>query len=233
MQKILLVEDDVNICNIIKKYFETHKFQVYVKFSGEDALSFISNNEVDMVILDIMLPGITGMEVCKKIRENYIIPIIMLTAKGEVIDKIEGLKIGADDYVVKPFDPNELIARAQAILRRTNFTHKQLSFNKDLNLLKFQDLIINKEANEVFLNDKKIIVPRREFQLLEFLTSNTNKTFNRNQLIEFIWGYDFDGEDRVIDLYIERLRKRLKIDKEVNWKIKTVWGIGYKFEVGN
>lgn len=233
--KVLIVEDDRNICNIVGKYFENEQFEVCAMYNGEDALSFIEKNSVDLVILDLMLPGISGYQVCAKVREKNAVPVIMLTAKGEINDKIDGFETGADDYVVKPFDPKELIARARAILRRTSLMKNPSDANeeKTKNTLKFKSLVIDKDSFAVYLEDENVILPRREFQLLEFLAANANKVFSRSQLIDTIWGWDFEGDDRVIDLYIERLRKRLKTEKGINWSIKTVWGVGYKFEVSD
>ncbi len=227
MERILIVDDDVNICNITRRYFEREAFKVDTRFDGEGALEFLESNNVDIVILDIMLPGIDGVKVCESIRKRSSIPIIMLTAKGQVEDRIKGLKTGADDYVVKPFDPNELVARVQAVLRRA----PSGDFNKVSDVIKFDSLEVNVESLEVLVNGKGINLPKREYQLLEFLIKHPNRAFSRGQLIESIWGWDFEGEDRTIDLYIQRLRKRLKTYGKVNWSIRTIWGIGYKFEV--
>ena len=226
MPRVLIVDDDINICKIVEKYFLKEGFEILISQTGEDALNLIHNNSLELIIMDLMLPGMDGNEVCQIIREKHHIPIIMLTAKGEVYDRIKSLNIGADDYVIKPFDPNELVARAGAVLRRM----KSRAWDKS-NVIKFDFLIINKDSCEVFVGNQKAIFPRREYMLLEFLACNPNIVFSRSQLIEAIWGFDFDGEDRVIDLYIERIRKRIKIKRDTNWTIKTVWGMGYKFEV--
>lgn len=227
MPKVLIVDDDINICNITRKYLEREDFEVHTRLSGEDALDFLKSNTVDIVILDVMLPGIDGVETCTEIRKVADIPVIMLTAKGQVEDRIKGLKTGADDYMVKPFDPNELMARVQSVLRRANSS----SIKKLSSVVKYEHLKINLESFEVQVDGKTVTIPRREYQLLEFIVKNPNKVFNRDQLIESIWGWDFEGEDRAVDLYIQRLRKRLKCKREVNWSIKTIWGVGYKFEV--
>lgn len=227
MSKVLIVDDDINICNITRKYLEKENFEVHVRFNGEDALEFLKNNSVDIAILDVMLPGIDGVKVCEEIRNNSSTPIIMLTAKGQVEDKITGLKTGADDYVVKPFDPNELVARVQTVLRRVPSTDTQ----KKTVAIKTDNLEFNSESFEILVDGKNISLPKRELQLLEFLLKHPNKVFSRDQLIESIWGWDFEGEDRAVDLYIQRLRKRIKTQGKSNWSIKTIWGIGYKFEV--
>ncbi len=227
MERILIVDDDVNICNITRRYFERESFKVHTRFNGEGALEFLESNNVDIVILDIMLPGIDGVKVCENIRKRSSVPIIMLTAKGQVEDRIKGLKTGADDYVVKPFDPNELVARVQAVLRRT----PSGDLGKASSVVKLDSLEINVESFEVSVDGREVNLPKREYQLLEFLIKHPNRAFSRSQLIESIWGWDFEGEDRTVDLYIQRLRKRLKTHGKVNWSIRTIWGIGYKFEV--
>ena len=226
MPKVLIVDDDINICNITRKYLEKERYEVSVRFNGEAALEFLKDNTIDIAILDVMLPGIDGVKVCEEIRANSSIPIIMLTAKGQVEDKITGLKTGADDYVVKPFDPNELVARVETVLRRASSLEK----HEKPAAPKYENFSINTESFEVTVDGRIVALPKREFQLLEFLIKHPNKVFSRDQLIELIWGWDFDGDDRAVDLYIQRLRKRLKTQGKVNWVIKTIWGIGYKFE---
>lgn len=231
MAKVMLVEDDNNICNILVKYFENAEITIVVMNTGEDALDFLMHNSIDLIILDIMLPGIDGIEVCRKIREKDTVPVIMLTAMGESYDRINGLNIGADDYVVKPFDPNELVARANAMFRRSLNYNKDANESTNLDIMKFDNLIINKRSFEIYLDGSIIPFPRREFQLLSFLAENKNRVFSRSQLIESLWGWDFEGEDRVIDLYIKRIRNRINSDISKKWQITTIRGIGYKFEV--
>ena len=233
MKKVLIVDDDVIACNMIRKYLESEHFVVYVTHSGEETLNFVKNDMVDIIILDLMLPGIDGIEVCKEIKSKESIPIIMLTAKGHIEDRVKGLNIGADDYMVKPFAPVELMARIQAVLRRdslVNETKHSFPLSQN-NIITYDNLVINTDSFEVSIGGKKIIIPKREYQLLEFFSKNPNKVFNREKLIELIWGWDFEAKDRTVDVYIQRLRKRLKTDKSVNWSIRTLWGIGYKFEV--
>jgi DNA-binding response OmpR family regulator len=177
-----------------------------------------------------MLPGLDGYEICKKIRETSYTPVIMLTAKGSLEEKVKGLHLGADDYVTKPFEIHELIARIHAMLRRRELDHEEIE-NKEANRLEYDNLIFDIDAFVIYLNGDMINVPRRELQLLQHLMMHPNQVFTRDDLIEGIWGLDFDGEDRVIDVYIKRLRKRLKTKTKQSWSIKTVWGIGYKFEV--
>lgn len=223
--KILVVDDDIKICNLIEMYLEREKFEVIKAYDGEEAIKKFREERPRLVILDIMLPKMDGYDVCREMKRISDIPIIMLTAKGETFDKVLGLRLGADDYVVKPFDPEELIARIRAVLRRVSpkdyKTHEQIIFPY---------FSINISNFTVKINDKTIQLPRKEMELLYFLASHPNKVFTREQLIEEVWGYDFYGDNRTVDVHIKRLRKRLK-DVEENYELRTVWGVGYKFEV--
>jgi DNA-binding response OmpR family regulator len=229
-KRILLVEDDINICRIVKLYLEKEGFIVSTFEDGSEACESFLKNKYDLVLLDLMLPGLDGYEICKKIRETSYTPVIMLTAKGSLEEKVKGLHLGADDYVTKPFEIHELIARIHAMLRRRELDHEEIE-NKEANRLEYDNLIFDIDAFVIYLNGDMINVPRRELQLLQHLMMHPNQVFTRDDLIEGIWGLDFDGEDRVIDVYIKRLRKRLKTKTKQSWSIKTVWGIGYKFEV--
>lgn len=229
-KKILLVEDDENISKIIKLYLEKEGFIVSCCEDGIEACEIFIKNKYDLVLLDLMLPGLGGHEVCQKIRETSATPIIMLTAKGSLEEKVKGLHIGADDYVTKPFEIHELLARIYAMLRRRTLDQDE-NTSKRVNRLEYHNLIFDIDAFVIHLNEKVINVPRREAQLLQYLMMYPNQVFKRDDLIEGIWGWDFEGEDRVIDVYIKRLRKRLKSKNKQSWSIKTVWGIGYKFEV--
>ncbi|ABR46773.1 two component transcriptional regulator, winged helix family [Alkaliphilus metalliredigens QYMF] len=229
-KKILLVEDDENISKIIKLYLEKEGFVVSCCYDGIVACETFLKNKYDLVLLDLMLPGLDGYQVCQKIRETSYTPIIMLTAKGDLEEKVKGLHIGADDYVTKPFEIHELLARIHAMLRRIEQDHEEVN-RKEGNRLEYDNLIFDIDAFIIYLNEDIINVPRREAQLLKYLMMYPNQVFKREELIEGIWGWDFEGEDRVIDLYIKRLRKRLKSKTKQSWSIKTVWGIGYKFEV--
>lgn len=226
-KKVLIVDDDRHICEITKLYFEKNQFDVTLAFDGHATLYEYEKYEFDLIILDLMLPYKDGWSVCRQIRSSSNVPIIMLTAKGEVVDKIEGLNMGADDYVQKPFDPNELIARATAVLRR----HSHPGYNPRNGLIRHGSLSINKEAYQVFQNGEPVSLTRREIELLTFMAEHPNQVFSREQCIERIWGLDFEGEDRVVDLYIKRLREKLRISDEDHWKIHTVYGVGYQFEV--
>lgn len=230
-KRILLVEDDVNICRIVKLYLENEGFIVTDFGDGLEAWESFLKNKYDLVLLDLMLPGLDGYEICKKIRQTSYTPIIMLTAKGGLEEKIKGLHLGADDYITKPFEIHELIARVHATLRRREFDHEEVE-KKEANRLEYDNLVFDIDAFVVYLNGEIVNIPRRELQLLQHLMMHHNQVFTRDDLIEGIWGLDFDGEDRVIDVYIKRLRKRLKSKTKQSWAIKTVWGVGYKFEVG-
>lgn len=231
-KRILLIEDDINISRIVKLYLEKDGAIVSHYEDGVEACEIISKNKFDLILLDLMLPGLDGYEICKKIRETSFTPVIMITAKGSIEERVKGLHIGADDYVTKPFDIHELLARIHATLRRRELDHEEI-YNKEVNRLEYDNLIFDIDAFVIYLNGEIINVPRREAQLLQYLMMNPNQVFTRDDLIEGVWGFDFDGEDRVIDVYIKRLRKRLKNKVKQNWSIRTVWGIGYKFEVEN
>lgn len=222
--KIMVVDDDPNISQLIKLYLDKEGYKVECYLDGLLCLEAFRNNPPNLVILDIMLPGMDGWEVCKNIRKISDIPIIMLTAKGETFDKVLGLELGADDYIVKPFDPKELMARVKAVLRRSMGT------NEDGQIVSYPNLTINISDYTVTLKGENIECPPKELELLYFLASHPNKVFTREQLLEQVWGYDFYGDSRTVDVHIKRLREKLKID-DSNWSIKTVWGVGYKFEV--
>ncbi|WIV11734.1 response regulator transcription factor [Proteiniborus sp. MB09-C3] len=223
--KVLVVDDDIEICNMIEMFLVKEKFQVVKAYDGEEAVKKFTREMPSIVILDIMLPKMDGYDVCREIKKISQVPIIMLTAKGETFDKVLGLRLGADDYMVKPFDPEELIARIRAVLRRTN--PKEYSRGEKII---FPSLMIDMDDFSIRLKDEVINLPKKEMELLYFLASNPNKLFTREQLIEQIWGYDFLGETRTVDVHIKRLREKLK-DVEDKYEIKTVWGVGYKFEV--
>ena len=220
----MVVDDDPNISQLIKLYLDKEGYKVECYLDGLLCLEAFRNNPPNLVILDIMLPGMDGWEVCKNIRKISDIPIIMLTAKGETFDKVLGLELGADDYIVKPFDPKELMARVKAVLRRSMGT------NEDGQIVSYPNLTINISDYTVTLKGENIECPPKELELLYFLASHPNKVFTREQLLEQVWGYDFYGDSRTVDVHIKRLREKLKID-DSNWSIKTVWGVGYKFEV--
>ena len=222
-RKILVVEDDHNISDLIRMYLEKEGFEVQTVFDGGSAVETFRSWEPDMVLLDIMLPVMDGWAVCGKIRETSRTPIIMITAKSEVFDRIQGLEMGADDYIVKPFEMKELIARINAVLRRTEIptdTRKRLVFDK---------LIIDLDSYELIVDGKKIDTPPKELELLYHLASTPNRVYTRNQLLDEVWGFDYFGDSRTVDVHIKRLREKLEGVSD-KWSLKTVWGVGYKFE---
>lgn len=222
--KILVVDDDVNICEIIRLYLEKEGYEVLLAHDGKRAIEMFKEQAPTLVLLDIMLPILDGRQVCSEIRRISNIPIIMLTAKGETFDKVLGLELGADDYVVKPFEAKELVARIKAVLRRYN--------NKDESdkELIFPNMTINLSTYELILGGKTVEVPPKELELLYFLCANKNKVFTREQLLEQVWGFDYFGDSRTVDVHVKRIREKIE-PFEKNWSLKTVWGVGYKFEV--
>jgi DNA-binding response OmpR family regulator len=222
--KVLVIDDDVNICELIRLYLEKDGYEVKSVYSGDKAVLAFSEFTPNLVILDIMLPGIDGWQVCRELRKISNIPIIMLTAKGETFDKVLGLELGADDYVVKPFEPKELVARVKAVLRRY-----ERKFGETKEVV-YPNLVVNRSNYTVKVMGKEIDMPPKELELLYFLASNPNKVFTRDQLLERVWGFDFFGDSRTVDVHVKRLREKLAGNGQ-NWQLKTVWGVGYKFEV--
>lgn len=221
--KVLVVDDDTHINELIDMYLKSSGYETKQCFNGVDACNIVNDQNIGLVILDIMLPGKDGMEVLKHIRKTSNIPVIMLTAKGEVFDKVLALELGADDYVVKPFDPKELIARVKAVSRR----YTAPTTNEDL--LKFNGLTIDIGAYEVIYKGNNVKLAPKELELLHFMASNPNKVFTREQLMYEVWGYDYPGDSRTVDVHIKRLREKIKGGE--GWEVQTVWGVGYKFEV--
>ncbi|MGI6669570.1 MAG: response regulator [Acetivibrionales bacterium] len=222
--KVLVVDDDVNICELLRLYLEKEGYEVETVYNGKSGLEAFGRFAPNIVILDIMLPGIDGWQVCREIRKVSDIPVIMLTAKGETFDKVLGLELGADDYIVKPFEPKELVARVKAVLRRS----ERKDF--DVQEVVYPNLVVNKTNYTVKLNGRELELPPKELELLFFLASNPNKVFTREQLLEHVWGYDFFGDSRTVDVHIKRLREKIDLPDQP-WQLKTVWGVGYKFEV--
>lgn len=223
--RILVVDDDYNIADLIRLYLEKEQYEVKTVYSGKAALEEFYSWTPDLVLLDIMLPGLDGYEICKQIRKVSNIPIIMLTARGETFDKVLGLELGADDYLVKPFEPKELTARVKAVLRRT------MSPEGNVEEIVYPQLVINKSDYSITYQGKKAEIPPKELELFYFLASHPNQVFTREQLLEKVWGYDFMGDSRTVDVHVKRLREKFS-DEAGRWEIKTVWGVGYKFEVG-
>ena len=231
-QKILIVDDDANIAELISLYLTKECFETMTVDNGEDAVKEFASFHPDLILLDLMLPGIDGYQVCREIRRDSQVPIIMLSAKGEVFDKVLGLELGADDYMIKPFDSKELVARVKAVLRRTFVppasdapdTVKQRG-----EYVEYPDLTINLTNYSVIYMGHSVEMPPKELELLYFLASSPNQVFTREQLLEHIWGYDYAGDTRTVDVHIKRLREKVKDHKA--WAISTVWRVGYKFEV--
>ena len=226
-QKILIVDDDDNIAELISLYLIKECYDTKTVGDGESALLEYKNYQPDLILLDLMLPGIDGYQVCREIRAQSNVPIIMLSAKGVVFDKVLGLELGADDYIIKPFDSKEMVARVKAVLRRyqTAAPKKQ---DPDIKCVEYPDLVINLTNYSVLYKNQVIDMPPKELELLYFLASSPNQVFTREQLLDNIWGYEYLGDTRTVDVHVKRLREKIKDHK--NWGITTVWGIGYKFE---
>lgn len=224
-EKILVVDDDVNICELLRLYIERDDYQVVIANDGEQAVELFNREQPDLVLLDIMLPKMDGWQVCKEIRKTSNRPIIMLTAKGELFDKILGLELGADDYIIKPFEAKEVIARIHAVLRRTS-TSEGKEKVKEIN---WDKLSINLTNYELRVDGKYIDTPPKEMELLYYLASNPNKVFTRDQLLDKVWGFDYYGDSRTVDVHIKRLREKINGVSD-QWSLKTVWGVGYKFD---
>ena len=226
--KILVVDDDPNISDLLKIYFENEGYEVKTVGDGAEGINYFKMYEPDLVLLDIMLPKKDGWQVCREIREISSKPIIMVTAKGEVFDKVLGLELGADDFVVKPFDMKELSARVKAVLRRYQ-THTNPS---DDEVIKFENIEISLQKYELKLRGKSVDIPPKELELLYFLASNYNRVFTRDQLLDKVWGFDYLGDSRTVDVHVKRLREKLEGVSD-KWILKTVWGVGYKFDLLN
>ena len=227
-QKILIVDDDEHISELISLYLTKEFYDTKIVYDGEEALRQFRHFSPNLILLDLMLPGIDGYQVCREIRQQSNVPIIMLSAKGEVFDKVLGLELGADDYIIKPFDSKELVARVKAVLRR--YQPAQASQTKPTGkYVEYPDLTINLTNYSVVYKGKTVDMPPKELELLYFLASSPNQVFTREQLLDHIWGYEYIGDTRTVDVHIKRLREKIK--DHASWAISTVWGIGYKFEV--
>ncbi len=227
--KILVVDDDTNISELLRLYFENEGYEVKTANDGAEGVSAFKAFEPDLVLLDVMMPKKDGWQVLREIREMSSKPVIMITAKGDVFDKVLGLELGADDFVVKPFDTKELSARAKAVLRRYSAHNNR---DDDGEVIKYEGIEISKQKYELKLNGKAIDIPPKELDLLYFLASNYNRVFTRDQLLDKVWGFDYLGDSRTVDVHIKRLREKLD-GVSTKWQLKTVWGVGYKFELLN
>ncbi|MBE6552979.1 MAG: response regulator transcription factor [Ruminococcaceae bacterium] len=226
--KILIVDDDANISDLLKMYFENEGYHVKTAADGVEGINYFKIFDPDLVLLDIMLPKKDGWQVCREIREMSSKPVIMITAKGDVFDKVLGLELGADDFVVKPFDMKELSARVKAVLRR----YQSHVHQDDEEVIKFENIEISLQKYELKLRGKSVDIPPKELELLHFLASNYNRVFTRDQLLDKVWGFDYLGDSRTVDVHVKRLREKLEGVSD-RWLLKTVWGVGYKFELLN
>ena len=224
--KILVVDDDKNICELLRLYLEKEGYNVILSHDGSEAVVKFNALSPDLILLDVMLPGLDGWQVCREIRKKSNVPIIMLTAKGETFDKVLGLELGADDYVVKPFDTKEIIARVKAVLRRIDQNNVPVE-NKEV---VYDKLVVNMTRYELKVDGKVIDTPPKELELLFHLASNPNRVYTRDQLLDEVWGFEYYGDSRTIDVHVKRLREKLE-GVSSQWSLKTVWGVGYKFEV--
>ena len=231
-QRILIVDDDYNIAELISLYLTKECFETKIVGDGEEALRVFPEFQPNLILLDLMLPGIDGYQVCRELRSTSQVPIIMLSAKGEIFDKVLGLELGADDYMIKPFDSKELVARVKAVLRRYQppvQTPASSVTEQHGNFVEYPDLIVNLTNYSVIYNGHSIELPPKELELLYFLASSPNQVFTREQLLDHIWGHEYIGDTRTVDVHIKRLREKIKGNDK--WALTTVWGIGYKFEV--
>lgn len=231
-QRILIVDDDYNIAELISLYLTKECFETKIVGDGEEALRVFPEFQPNLILLDLMLPGIDGYQVCRELRSTSQVPIIMLSAKGEIFDKVLGLELGADDYMIKPFDSKELVARVKAVLRRYQLPVQMPASSvseQHGNFVEYPDLIVNLTNYSVIYNGHSIELPPKELELLYFLASSPNQVFTREQILDHIWGYEYIGDTRTVDVHIKRLREKIKGNDK--WALTTVWGIGYKFEV--
>nr|WP_154669004.1 response regulator transcription factor [Bittarella massiliensis (ex Durand et al. 2017)] len=226
VEKILVVDDDKNICELLRLYIDKEGYQTVVAYDGKQALKLFEEEAPCLIVLDVMMPELDGWQVCREIRKSSDVPIIMLTAKGETFDKVLGLELGADDYVVKPFESKEIVARIKAVLRRTG-TRAQAS---DVKEVRYDKLVVNLTRYELKVDGKIVDTPPKELELLYHLASNPNRVYTRDQLLDEVWGFEYYGDSRTVDVHIKRLREKLE-GVSAQWSVKTVWGVGYKFEV--
>ncbi len=227
-EKVLITDDDKNICELLRLYLQKEGFTTVIANDGEKAIELYDKEKPDIILMDVMMPKVDGWEACRKIRAKGDTPIIMLTAKGEVFDKVLGLELGADDYMVKPFDAKEVVARIKAVLRRT--TVKEAEDKQGTGLITFDNLSIDLSRYEMRINGVVVPTPPKELELLYYLSSHPNRVFTRDQLLDEVWGFDYYGDSRTIDVHVKRLREKLDGASD-DWSLKTVWSKGYKFEV--
>lgn len=230
--KVLVVDDEERIRRLIKMYLEREEFEVTEAEDGEEALKLAIEEDFDVILLDLMLPGIDGIEVCKELREKKATPVIMLTAKGEESNRVQGFEVGTDDYIVKPFSPREVVLRVKALLRRSSSTKFLQTETAAKDVLEFEHLTIDNDAHRVLADGKNVSLTPKEYELLLFLAQSPDKVFDREELLKEVWQYEFFGDLRTVDTHVKRLREKLsKVSKDAAKMIVTVWGVGYKFEV--
>lgn len=229
-QSILMIDDDQNVSHLIRLYLEKEGYQVYEALRGDEGLAAFKQYGPSLVLLDIMLPGIDGLDVLREIRKTSKTPVIMLTAKDETFDKVLGLELGADDYITKPFKNKELVARVKAVLRRTRDLEESRDAREETDALQFPKLTVSLASYEVVYEDKAVDMPPKELELLYYLASHPNMVFTREQLLQRVWGFDFYGDSRTVDVHVKRLREKLAECEKYGWEIHTVWRVGYKFE---
>ncbi len=227
-EKILVVDDDNNICELLRLYLEKEGYAVSLAHSGMQAVRMFAEQQPDLMLLDIMLPELDGWQVCREIRKYSNKPIIMLTAKGETFDKVLGLELGADDYITKPFEAKEVLARIKAVLRRTS-NSVQTEAAEEIKQVSYDNLVINLTNYELKVKGNRVEAPPKEMELLYHLASNPNRVFTRDQLLDEVWGFDYYGDSRTVDVHVKRIREKLE-DVSDKWELKTVWSVGYKFE---
>ena len=225
LDKVLIVDDDKNICDLLRLYLEKEGYSVILSHDGEEAVVKFNALKPDIVLLDVMLPGLDGWQVCREIRKKSNIPILMITAKSDTFDKVLGLELGADDYIVKPFDSKEVIARIKAVVRRTGQSPAEMEVRE----VRYDKLSVNMTRYELKVDGKVVDAPPKELELLFYLASNPNRVYTRDQLLAEVWGFEYYGDSRTIDVHIKRLREKLEGVSD-KWELKTVWGVGYKFE---
>ena len=224
--KIMVVDDDTNICELLRLYLEKEGYHVSLAYDGQEAVEKFPSENPDLMILDVMMPKLDGWQVCREIRKTSNCRIIMLTAKGETFDKVLGLELGADDYVVKPFDTKEIVARVKAVLRRSTSAQEK----NDIKEVRYDKLVVNMTRYELRVDGKQVDTPPKELELLYHLASNPNRVYTRDQLLDEVWGFEYYGDSRTVDVHVKRLREKLEGVSD-QWSLKTVWGVGYKFEV--
>ncbi len=230
MGKIMIVDDDRNICELLRLYLKRENFETVLAYDGQQALDLYQEQGADLVLLDVMMPRLDGWETCRRLRQKGNVPVIMLTARGETFDKVLGLELGADDYIVKPFDTKEVVARIKAVLRRCQEAEQPVAASeKDDNIVEYDRLRVDLNRYELRINDEVVEAPPKEMKLLFFLASHPNRVYTRDQLLNEVWGMDYYGESRTIDVHIKRLREKLEgVSRQ--WSLKTVRSVGYKFE---